>query len=105
MITKLLFFFKIEQVKQELNESNVGSDLLNYCLADNQWLAEVFERFKKLLIDIDDYITNNIETTVNTVTNSIICDQISDVSNNNNNEIILPSPPESTMNINTMKNQ
>jgi hypothetical protein len=96
---------KIEQVKQELNESNVASDLLNYCLADNQWLAEVFERFKKLLIDIDDYITNNIETTVDTVTNSIIGDQISEVSNSNNNEIILPSPPESTMDINTMKNQ
>lgn len=35
---------KIEQVKSQINESSdatAASEILNYCLADNQWLLEV----------------------------------------------------------------
>ncbi|CAF0805997.1 unnamed protein product [Brachionus calyciflorus] len=60
---------KIESIKIQLNstnslntnptdENNSNTEILNYCLADNQWLLEMFEKFKQLLFDVDNLITN-----------------------------------------------
>ena len=44
-----MFCCKIETVKLQINETNVAgtaaSDILNYCLADTQWLLEVLNSF------------------------------------------------------------
>lgn len=77
---------KIEQVKSQINESSdatAASEILNYCLADNQWLLEVsfrnsefvfycfhiltymlidpkmFEKFKQLLFDVDSLLSDD----------------------------------------------
>jgi hypothetical protein len=45
--------------------------LLNYCLDDNQWLTEVFEKFKKLLIDVDEFIEASTTSTIESKINSV----------------------------------
>ncbi|RNA09955.1 hypothetical protein BpHYR1_022169 [Brachionus plicatilis] len=59
---------KIESIKIQLNDSNnqnsnstdENTELLNYCLADTQWLLEMFEKFKQLLFDVDTLIANEM---------------------------------------------
>ncbi len=34
---------------------NANTDLLNYCLADSEWLGEMFDKLKSLLVSVDDF--------------------------------------------------
>jgi hypothetical protein len=38
------------------SDSN-NTDLLNYCLADAEWLMEMFDKFKHLLIEVDSFMS------------------------------------------------
>jgi len=70
---------KIEIVKQICSSSG-ASEILNDCLADTQWLVEMFEKFKQLLFEVDSLmqITQTDETT-------------NDLDNNGNNNAQLES--------------
>jgi hypothetical protein len=53
---------KIELIKTHTANSsnptasdNANTDLLNYCLADSDWLSEMFDKFKDLLVSVDDF--------------------------------------------------
>ena len=37
-------------------EDGTNTDLLNYCLADGEWLMEMFDKFKHLLIEVDAFM-------------------------------------------------
>jgi len=65
---------KIELVKNLSIDENAASDILNSCLADCQWLAEMFEKFKKILYEFDAQISQCIEDNQQEAVNPVIDD-------------------------------
>ena len=67
--------------KDNNSNNNTASDTLNNCLADTEWLQNMFSKFKKLLCDLDLFI-NEFQNKSNTTNNNEI------ENNNSNNNLI-----------------
>ncbi len=58
------------QINESVNQ--VASDILNFCLADTDWLLEMFEKFKQLLFDVDSLLSDDQQSSSHMDSSNVI---------------------------------